>query len=436
MSITLRAGVLSVLALLVCGALGSVAQAGSNLFDDNYRNCPSYTRLPALADMKVVRTDEDDELQVVWATPNPATWNLASFTAYITIIVQGDTDGDGDIEAQKKAMALGASSVVFDNLAIAQEYDVQVAVTDRGYVISDIAEAVFTSGIKKPMFWTPIYYHPNRVLVLDDTPNETLEDNIANQIGRFYFLGFNARFDNWWSKAEYDIPRFRVGLRHGLTAAVADKAQFDHFRIRVEDAGGHNVLGFDAATVYDKQYANTLIEYDFDASGFGNLADVFGPNGTSPAGQGKVYISNIAKSNRLEPRLPALHNNSGFVERQKVWFSSSDGCFSDQLTHVGELSFAVLPADGQMDVMDVHAAGPDHISDLPSDLLDRDGTYTITAWAEDEDNNPISPQAAITFSVQEVFNGYAFACRGGGLINGVDIAPMSVALNLTLQAED
>ncbi len=44
-----------------------------------------------------------------------------------------------------------------------------------------------------------------------------------------------------------------MGLRHNLSAPDLDEVDFAHFRVRVVDSGGDDVLGFDAATVGNSQ---------------------------------------------------------------------------------------------------------------------------------------------------------------------------------------
>ncbi len=42
--------------------------------------------------------------------------------------------------------------------------------------------------------------------------------------------------------------RFRIGVRHGSGATPGD-ADFDHFRLRIADSRGNDVLGCDARTL-------------------------------------------------------------------------------------------------------------------------------------------------------------------------------------------
>lgn len=438
MRIALRVGLLSLLAMLVLGALGSGALAGSNLFDDDFSDCPSSTRLEALAGLQVVRTDEDDELKVEWDTPNPAAWRLSGYTAVITIIV----DGPGD--PKKQNVSLGTSSVTFDGLTLASDYDVQAAITDRKYVISDIVETEFTSGVMKPSFSTPIYYDATRTP--GTTTNDTTgvvtgndKDDEAKQVGLFYFLGFNVRFDDWYAVAENANPKFRVGLKHGVEKP--GDADFDHFRIRVEDEDGDDALGFDAATITDSIYTSRLL-FEFNIENEGPRFSE--TNADYPPGKGKVYFANIRRSNRFDPGQPALYAISNLADSPNTMSGTAADC-TTALDGTSALSHATLlaAADVTGDPLtatatieeNLYAGVPDEIYDMPSDIFERDGNYIITAWAEDEDDNQISPKASITLSVRETIDQNGILCLGGNTATPSSGTTSIYALGLTIQDE-
>ncbi len=366
MRVALRVGLLSLLATLVLGALGGGALAGNDLFDDGYKDCPASTRLDALTGVRVVRTDKDSELKVEWDTPNPAAWNLGGYTAAITVIV----DAAG-VDPQEQNLALGASSVLFKGIDTAKKWDVQVAVTDRKYVISDIVEDTFISGVKKPQF-----------------SGKFMQG--GKEVGDFYYLGFNAFFDNWYvdnNMSKPNNPKFRVGLRH--STADPDDAKFDHFRIRIEDEDGDNVLGFDAATIKDSIYSDRVF--------------VLGSGSTdSLTGQTHKNISNIRKSNRFDPSTPAAHEATS-TTTAPIWATEAADGEAENFPTIGafrRLSYTSLASDKVMAAR-LYAPVPEAIYDLPNDIFERDGSYTITAWAENKDDEQISPRATITISVQE-----------------------------------
>ena len=49
----------------------------------------------------------------------------------------------------------------------------------------------------------------------------------------------------------------------------------------------------------------------------------------------------------------------------------------------------------------IYADSPVEFFDFPSDVFEADGSYTIKAWAEDDDGTRISPQASIKLGAQE-----------------------------------
>ena len=71
-------------------------------------------------------------------------------------------------------------------------------------------------------------------------------------LGTFYYLGFNDLFDNWYVKSGVaQRPRtakFRVGLQHGASGVNAGDADFENYRIVIEDSSG-DLLGYQAETV-------------------------------------------------------------------------------------------------------------------------------------------------------------------------------------------
>ena len=78
--------------------------------------------------------------------------------------------------------------------------------------------------------------------------------------GHFYYLGFNDIFDNWFVSAPptdaeaTDVrtrprtPKFRVGLAHGDGDLTPGDADFENYRITIEDSSG-DLLGYQAETV-------------------------------------------------------------------------------------------------------------------------------------------------------------------------------------------
>ena len=94
-------------------------------------------------------------------------------------------------------------------------------------------------------------------------------------LGTFYYLGFNDLFDNWYVATRGaptvdqspSSPRFRVGLRHGNEALVAGDADFENYRIVIEDSSG-DLLGYQAETVSASgTYKGNKIVFSAEAAG-------------------------------------------------------------------------------------------------------------------------------------------------------------------------
>ncbi len=431
----LRVGWIVLLALLVLGTLGSGALAGRNLFDEDYTDCPSGTRLQALSNVRVMRTDEEDELKVSWDMTQPASWRLGPnvYSASITLILESD---DKTITSDK---ALGSTSHTFEDLAQSTEWKVQVAVTDRGYVISDIVEADITSSAPAPWFDIPIWYgQPSAKTVAGY--KEYLP---KNRVGRFYYLGFNKEFRSWYitrdngnagAPDEIDspadlTPKFRVGLRHNMEKPDLDEVDFDHFRVRVLDSGGDDMLGFDAKTVgnnrespvtdlfkgsplYQETQGNTPRVNQGWMWNVGNFPlSSFDSSGQYTPGSGDtIHFANYARSRKLEnggaPSIRSLFvtnpayalgttsATSSILEETKTMLSgahirsgypSADAFASASVTYTG-----------------FHTFGPEGVYDLPADIFREDDNYTIMGWMENEDDEQISPRTSITFSARTV----------------------------------
>ena len=79
-----------------------------------------------------------------------------------------------------------------------------------------------------------------------------LKDGKVLDLGTFYYLGFNDLFDNWYAETGVEqrpkSPRFRVGLQHGASGVNADDADFENYRIVIEDSSG-DLLSYQAETV-------------------------------------------------------------------------------------------------------------------------------------------------------------------------------------------
>ena len=189
----------------------------------------------------MIRTDDEKEIRVSWDAVDTAILSGLGVNAYkarLTIFV----DDDGVID--KENVALGDTYWVFDDIDFANNVTVSVAITQGDFVISDIAEAEFTSGMPAPSFKTNVWVASDS----DDTDVFALAPKVDGDgdiidLGSFYYLGFNNLFDNWFASGPFPTdnedkprtPKFRVGLQHG--AAVEDPSAADFRELQDHNRG-------------------------------------------------------------------------------------------------------------------------------------------------------------------------------------------------------
>ena len=411
---SLRLGLLALVVVLIFGTLGSFSLA-ADAFDDDYNDCPARTRLDGVNGLTIDRTDEKDEIRVSWEALNSAVLGSLGPNAYkarLTVIVD---DGDGIDETH---VALGDTNRVFDHIDFTKALTVSIAVTQGSYVISDIAEKDFTSGMPAPTF-------KNRIRVSGNTGGDERDEGpaptapggtVLKDKGSFYYLGFNDLFDNWFVSAQSatelenrihtkpSTSKFRVGLIHGAEGLDLDEANFANYRITIEDGSG-DLLGYQAETVSaSRTYSGKLIV-------FGAVTALLseGDEETDVAVTTND-LSSIRLSNRVDdgPVSP-YYTRVGFANPAGANSGQSyANIFAPAVGAVGNDTFPAL------DVLYVEP--PVEYFDFPSDIFEDDGNYTIKAWAEDDDGTRISPQASIVLSAHvgepvgadpgSIYNGY------------------------------
>ena len=214
------------------------------------------------------------------------------------------------------------------------------------------------------------------------------KENKNMPVRTFYFLGIGHNFDNWCVDAE-ETPKFRVGLRHGMTQPF--EGEFLHYRFQVTDGNGDDILGFYPATVTSPHYENTVFA-------LGKWAD------PDVLPQNMQEFANIRRSNHPSTPTPSAHETGSPVN--SYWKNDNQGSFPQIFQSTSNtsaldlrLSFADLADAGSRQL---YALSPDHFYNLPKDTFDLDDRYTITAWAENVAGQRISDFAFISFKVQEV----------------------------------
>ena len=167
---SLRLSLMALVVVLIFGALGGLTLA-RDAFDADYKDCPAVTRLDAIGGLTIDRTDEEDEIRISWDELDTATLSKLGpngYKARLTIIVEGEDPQD---------RALGDTNLVVDDIDFTKALTVSVAVTLGDYVISDIAEADFTSGMPAPRFSTDIRVSANLIARTDPDVEPSRSDN-------------------------------------------------------------------------------------------------------------------------------------------------------------------------------------------------------------------------------------------------------------------
>lgn len=399
-STTLRIGLLVLVAGLALTGLGGAALAAGDLFDKSYTDCPHKTRLrDGQIDNLAVNRDakEADEVNVSWESTDPATWGLGA-NAYRTTLVVILDDGQGDDEV--KSTSLGTRSIKFDEVAKGTEIEVQLAIVtetpDGKYLISDIHSSAINQSLSKPLFYST--FKGSYVTVAAAAP-DTAQQIETKDIGKFYFIGYNENFHNYKADGlttRPSTPRLRIGLRHG---GESDKARedvdFDHYIIRIEDEDKDVVSeGDDVSTVETTP--------KFLISVFGIIRPVF--QGVDVG----TVLSGLAASSRYNVRVnaggkitPSIYNQSlgeGVEQPQVLPFGRglayNEHALASQATLKAEIvdgAVVVGVLGNQLNVGRFYAAAQQEHRDFPIDTLNSDETYTISAWAVDEDDHVISP---------------------------------------------
>ena len=455
--ISLRLGLLALVVVLVLSAVGSLSLARDAFDGNDYEDCPAATRLDAVSGLAVDRTDKEDEIRISWDALSSTVLDKLGVNlvhAGFTVIVEGG------VEDLEDGGPLGTTSLVVKGIEYTKDLTVSVAITLDEFVISDIAEKDFTSGMPGPTFSSGVKVAGTTVddALTGDPDGSVFTGGWAADediIQKFYYLGFNDVFDNWFVESHTvaspgtlrTSPRtakFRVGLGHGDGDATPADADFDHYRIVIEDSSG-DLLGYQARTVsagntYGSNKivfgagdafltVSNLTDTDEEYTGITNIrlaGDVTGDSAMSP-----YYAADFAAPEFDEPD-GSLRLSYGNVDVNALQTVADDGVVN------AFFLAGVLFVDPPVEYFD-----------FPSDVFEGDGNYTIKAWAEDDDGTRISPVKSIVLSVREgdpvesTFNGYEVTVVADGpdtvapvrSWGTADVARLSV-YGLSIQVED
>ena len=287
-------------------------------------------------------------------------------------------------------------------------------------------------------------------------------ETVAN--GKFYYVGYNENFGNYQAetglKTRPTTPRLRIGLVHGGEDDNArDDVNFAAYILRIVDEDGDVVSeGDDVATVESNygtvslpacreasgagETAISAIDDCVTAAGFNTAGDSFevvlGALGARQAYQlprklilgatddslkdNKVKFSNMRVNEGgeiLQPLhnvpftldaitpTPAPPNDEALItiriDRLAVHDDEPTGAVTDDNRNLRSWStLDVDDVDGQ-----VYVEPPDEYRDFPIDVMSSDETYTITAWAINDDDEVISPVQSLEVHLVNTEHGAA-----------------------------
>jgi hypothetical protein len=260
----------------------------------------------------------------------------------------------------------------------------------------------------------------NVVIDADDGPGEDADGKVKD-LGTFYYLGFNDLFDNWFVanaggvKQRPSRPKFRVGLGHGSAGVKAGDADFENYRIVIEDSSG-DLLGYQAETVSaGGTYGNDKIVFATDDETFLDEGG-WGTEGTFT----NIRLSNnVTDDGAVSPYFAKLEDNEPAGLREDLAY--------------GNVGLVNAATDTFPVVNTVYADSPVEYFDFPDDVFESDGSYTIKAWAEDDDGTRISPQASIKLGAQERESADGDEAGVGPYANGIrSFAATNTASTLTV----
>ena len=421
----------ALLVLLAFAAISGGSFAGGDLFDDDYRDCPAKTRLRdgEIADLTLTRdADDEEKVNVSWTSTNPATWGLGSNTYRAALVAILD---DGTISSQN--FALNTKKTTFEGVRTGTQVTIEMALVvdtaDGSYVISDILSTSINQSLTEPSFSTG-WHQVDSVSDGDANTGGFQFDATPIAAGAMYYIGYNENFGNYKTESgDSDLitspstARLRIGLAHasGETPSQRDDVDFDAYIIRIGDADGDVISeGVDVATVASSYgttawdngttalaVPNKLFLYDFDEDINSGGTWAFSDSGTitrERAGEGTIdtgYALTNVRINDGGTITVAMQDAPAAV----IPRDASDNLNPDYLSMIKVGIGEASGTEAAVTVNEVFAEPPGEHRDFPPDVLASDGTYTIMAWAVNDDNEVISPVATLRLRPRDVHRG-------------------------------
>ncbi|MXZ25017.1 MAG: hypothetical protein F4Y80_09165 [Caldilineaceae bacterium SB0665_bin_21] len=378
----------ALLALLALAVISGGSLAAGDLFDDDYKDCPHKTRLRdgQIADLSVNRdSEEKDEVNVSWSATDPATWGLGAnaYSTSLVVILEDDTD------TQTKTLSLGSRKTTFDGVGTGTEVTVQMAIVvdtaDGDYLISDILEDSIDQSLTKPSFSATVTH----VATADNAATEDDNEEVLRPTGgTMYYVGYNENFGNYKEdtysfNTRPDTARFNIGLAHGgEDDDKRDDVDFDAYILRITDEDGDVVSEGDDVASKPTSYGTT------NRLVFGVLDDTTTAGHTATA---TVKFQNV----RLDDGAQAAVFDGGTPPAGLASDGTTAVAFDDAAIVPAGLGLSYIAPRAGTELNTLFAPVPDEHRLFPTDALSSDVTYTITAWAINDDDEVISPVASL-----------------------------------------
>ena len=380
-------------AVLVSLGISGGGWAHDDLFASEYTDCPPWGRLRSgqISDLTLARdADDANRVHVRWTATDPRTWRMGShtFDAYLVLLL----DDGGPVATRR--LPLASRATAFDDVRTGTEVTVELGIVietpDDAYLISDVVGARIDQSIGEPAFFTT-EWKQGVAPSLAQTP-------IAG--GTFYYVGYNEAFGNYRAASGLltrpRTPRLRIGLAHaGETDAQREAVEFASYVIQITDQDGDVVPeAHDVTTMVSMYGAKRLVTWCIMQDLSGN-ADLFSNLRINDDGDIRASMYWASPPFVLDPVSQAVP----FKEVRLL-----EG--STEVTGVPvSITAAVTPDRLIEDSADantfLYALPPDAHRDFPIDVLASDVTYTLTAWAVNEDGETISPAASLQVRPQD-----------------------------------
>ena len=428
----LRIGLLAMLVALTMVGVGGSSLAAGDLFDKAYKDCPHKTRLRdgQIDDLAVARdAEEAGEVNVSWAATDPSTWGLGpnEFNTSLVVILEDGSD------TQTETLSLGTRKVTFEGVETGKKVTVEMAIVtntaDGKYLISDIQRESILQSLTKPSFSTGW----NEITATGDADDDKAGFQLSTSAvdaGMLYYIGYNQNFGNYKSddsnlKTSPSTARLRIGLAHSGEETDEERGDvnFNAYIIRITDEDGNVVSEGDDVATRESGYGSVTYTYtDTDGTDrketFGKQLVVYGldPFGIKSDAPDKGTVVDLGDNNQvggsgddadtntkyalINVRIVdgdnisvAMHNSSAVTRSGTAPNPNSVPLSTVRVDDITDVSDLAVAPEGIADA--VYAAPPDEHRDFPIDTFTSDETYTIAAWAINDDDEVISPIATL-----------------------------------------